>query len=100
MGQRYRPRPNQGSFGLELFALPLQKADEELRKSIEAVLHSAWMFDEHAKCAISGLLGLGLIGMHLRSGKQTSRCDSNAAKVAGSTATGHRPPVTPVQWEH
>jgi len=81
---RYKPgNPLMGKGGLEVFAIPLKLADEDLRKSAEAVLHIAWNYDKEAKSAISFLMGLGLKGINLRSGKQTSRCEAQKKDKGG-----------------
>jgi len=70
-------RPRLMSAGqLEVHNLPLQLADEDLRKSVEAVLHFAWSSDSDTMLAISHLLGFTLKSINLRSGRQTSRVQS------------------------
>eukprot|EP00931_Biecheleriopsis_adriatica_P033205 TRINITY_DN19278_c0_g1_i2.p1 TRINITY_DN19278_c0_g1~~TRINITY_DN19278_c0_g1_i2.p1 ORF type:complete len:425 (+),score=89.50 TRINITY_DN19278_c0_g1_i2:139-1275(+) len=81
----YRPRrpPVRGS--LEVLAIPLCRADELLRKSVEAVLHGAWEGDREVRLSVSNLLGLQLNGISLRSGRQTARCQA----VAKMSKVGH-----------
>lgn len=72
--EQHRPRRPQSALGcLEVFALPWQLADEDIRRSAEVVLHGAWSGDSKAQTAISHLMGLQLKGISLRSGKKTSR---------------------------
>lgn len=83
LGQ-YKPRrPPMEKGNIEVYAIPLKLADEDLRKSAEAVLHLAWNYDKEAKSAISYLMGLGLKGINLRSGKQTSRCEAQKKDKGG-----------------
>lgn len=64
---------------LELYAMPLHLAEEKLRSCVEAVLHKAWDTDHMSKRTISNLLGLQLNQIRLRSGRQTSRCETMGA---------------------
>jgi len=77
-------KPQRPAGQLEVYALPLCKADEPFRKSIEAVLHAAWEGDNEVKLTVSCLLGLQLNGISLRSGRQTGRCQA----PEGMTKTG------------
>ncbi|CAK0815957.1 unnamed protein product [Prorocentrum cordatum] len=73
------PAPAAGGGALlEVLAMPLHLATEELRKTSEGILHAAWRDDDVSKQTISSHLGLQLNGMRLRNGKQTSRCSSVA----------------------
>jgi len=72
--EKHRPRRPPSALGcLEVFALPLQLANEDLRRSAELVFHGAWSGDSETQAALSHLLGLQLKGISLRSGKKTSR---------------------------
>jgi len=74
--EQHRPGGPLSALGcLEVFALPLQLANEEIRKSAEVVLHGAWSSDSEAQASISHLMGLQLKGISLRSGKKTSRLE-------------------------
>eukprot|EP00930_Biecheleria_cincta_P062112 TRINITY_DN47621_c0_g1_i1.p1 TRINITY_DN47621_c0_g1~~TRINITY_DN47621_c0_g1_i1.p1 ORF type:complete len:355 (+),score=50.62 TRINITY_DN47621_c0_g1_i1:86-1150(+) len=76
-------RPSSIAVGLKVYALPLNRASENLRKNVEAVLHAAWEHDREAKQSISMLLGLQLNGISLRSGRRTARCVAPSAKSKG-----------------
>lgn len=60
---------------LDLFAVTMDDAEEEIRRSAESVLHSAWGVDKKVCQYISRLLDLevaGSNGMTLRSGRRMS----------------------------
>lgn len=69
-----RPSPQPPAGKLDVYAVPLTTASEELRRSAETLLHAAWCNDPSAKLVISIALGLTLNGMSLRSGSRTARC--------------------------
>lgn len=76
-------QPSSSVTGLKVYALPLSRASEQLRKSVEAVLHAAWAHDRGANHSVSMLLGLQLNGISLRSGRRTARCEAPSAKRKG-----------------
>jgi len=67
------------SYRIELYAMPLHLAGESLRSCVETVLHKAWDTDRMSKLTISNLLGLRCNRISLRSGRQTSRCETMGA---------------------
>lgn len=68
---------------LEVRVLQLSRADETLRRSVEALLHEAWHYDRKAQNSISLSLGLSLNGMKLRSGRCTARCQVSTSGSGG-----------------
>jgi len=76
-------QPSSTAVGLKVYALPLNRASEHLRKSVEEVLHAAWAYDREANKSVSMLLGLQLNGISLRSGRRTARCVAPSAKSKG-----------------
>lgn len=79
--------------------MPLAAAEEDIRRSTEAVLHVAWL-DSEARLSISNMLGLCLKGMSLRSGKRTPRCQAQGSRACKrwliwEEVAGEHPPPAP-----